>query len=980
MNLSILWVIVFGCGQEQIIEKIENLPPQILITSHTTESMIIEGFDTEFRASVSDDDNEFSDLLVRWSNVGTVVCDWTPVSVQGESFCPFALTPSTSQVIAEVKDPQGAAGVSEINPTVRSNLPPTTSILSPSDGNVYYGNDLVEFHMTIDDAEENPSELEVNIESTVDGTLFTGSPDSTGAFMESRYLSPGQHVLSITITDSGGANISRSMSILVKPDNESPTCQFVSPAPDTNVLGGSAIDFILQVDDVNIPNETVDVKLISSIDGFLPIPSPDANGQILYTMPNFTLGRHSMTLSAFDERGLECSVSQLLVIDSVPVVSIQQPQDGDVFSIGDIIEFQGRVLDYEDLEHEMTLGWSSNVDGAMHDDSVNAQGRQQFFYDQLSVGPHIITASSTDSGFHTSAADITIRINTPPTATQISFTPDPLYSDQDLQTIPYGATDVDGDTILYTFEWFKNGVLQPYNTDTIPANQLFVNDEWSVNITTDDGYDTGSSSSNSIIVSNTAPTFSAPISLSATEVEVGDSSICSASAEDLDDGPLTTTVEWLYNGNVVSSTGLFTIPITASVGDVYQCTITATDANGESISDTTNATVMNTAPIVQSPFIVSSDGNYFVSSQLTCSTSVVDPNETLTPTYQWIVSGSVLDTGQTIDLSSFTILPGAAVTCQATVEDSEGETDTATMDVTLCSFSTCDESVHVGNGIGIDMILIHNGSFVMGSSPGEAGRNGDENQFPSTLTNDYYMSTTEISQGMYEMLMGDIWTAGQSTLSGEGALHPVAYLSWHMAADYTNALTQHYNQMNSASLSNCYSCIDSGTSSASCITLGNPYQCSGFRLPTEVEWEYAARAGTTSTWWTDTGGGNLDLSNIDTCTIGWTLDDGSALGDYAWYCARNIVDASKEIGQNLPNGNDLYDMHGNVWEWCHDGYSTIYPINATTNYVQVSPGNGRVLRGGSWQDEPQDLRIGNRHSQPPLYRMPTVGLRIVRGN
>ena len=85
-----------------------------------------------------------------------------------------------------------------------------------------------------------------------------------------------------------------------------------------------------------------------------------------------------------------------------------------------------------------------------------------------------------------------------------------------------------------------------------------------------------------------------------------------------------------------------------------------------------------------------------------------------------------------------------------------------------------------------------------------------------------------------------------------------------------------------------------------------------------------------------------------------------------WYCARNIVDSSKEIGQNPPTETDLYDMHGNVWEWCHDGYSTVYPINSTTNYVQVSPGNGRVLRGGSWQDEPQDLA----HRQSPLSTTP----------
>jgi formylglycine-generating enzyme required for sulfatase activity len=199
-----------------------------------------------------------------------------------------------------------------------------------------------------------------------------------------------------------------------------------------------------------------------------------------------------------------------------------------------------------------------------------------------------------------------------------------------------------------------------------------------------------------------------------------------------------------------------------------------------------------------------------------------------------------------------------------------------------------------------------------------------------------------------------------------------------MAADYANYITVMYNQTFGTSLNQCYRCTSSGSTSADCITLSNPYQCDGFRLPTEVEWEYAARSGSTSTYWTSTGGGNLLPANVDSCSIGWTLDDGSSLGDYAWYCARNIVDETKEVAQNLPNDFELYDMHGNVWEWCHDGYFNLYPVNASTNYVYLSSGSGRLLRGGAWSSEPSDVRVANRHFMPQFYRLPTIGIRLVR--
>ena len=265
------------------------------------------------------------------------------------------------------------------------------------------------------------------------------------------------------------------------------------------------MDFTLETTDVNIPNETLDVELRSSIDGLIPTTNPDGNGNIYLSLDSLSLGRHSLTFTAEDEAGLSCSTSQLLVIDSTPTVTIQQPLDGSVFSIGEIVEFQGRVLDLEDLEHEMTLEWHSDVDGMLHTDLANSQGRQIFFTSDLTVGPHNITLSSTDSGGHTDTHAIQVRINTPPTSPVVSFQSNPIYGQNELIATPNGSIDIDGDVIVYTYEWFRNGTLTSYNSDTDPSWTVLAGDTWTARITPDDGYDVGTPGEDSITIQNNLP-------------------------------------------------------------------------------------------------------------------------------------------------------------------------------------------------------------------------------------------------------------------------------------------------------------------------------------------------------------------------------------------------------------------------------------------------------------------------------------------
>ena len=140
-----------------------------------------------------------------------------------------------------------------------------------------------------------------------------------------------------------------------------------------------------------------------------------------------------------------------------------------------------------------------------------------------------------------------------------------------------------------------------------------------------------------------------------------------------------------------------------------------------------------------------------------------------------------------------------------------------------------------------------------------------------------------------------------------------------MAADFANALTQRHNSLNGTTLQECYSCTDSGVYIVECIETISPYDCTGYSLPTEAEWEYAARSGTTEDFWTPAGGGNPNLPGCDGTE---TIEDGSAnpplVADYAWYCANTSQTTTREVGLKLPNDFDLYDMHGNVYEWTAD--------------------------------------------------------------
>ena len=136
------------------------------------------------------------------------------------------------------------------------------------------------------------------------------------------------------------------------------------------------------------------------------------------------------------------------------------------------------------------------------------------------------------------------------------------------------------------------------------------------------------------------------------------------------------------------------------------------------------------------------------------------------------------------------------------------------------------------------------------------------------------------------------------------------------------------------------------------------FNSNGYRLPTEAEWEYAAKGGQNSRGYKYSGGNNI--------------------GEVAWYIS-NSGGKTHPVGQKNPNELGLYDMSGNVWEWCNDLYGSVYYKNSPSNNPKgPSSGRGRVLRGGSWYSNPDGARTANRGNYSPGGSGSNYGFRFVR--
>jgi len=236
--------------------------------------------------------------------------------------------------------------------------------------------------------------------------------------------------------------------------------------------------------------------------------------------------------------------------------------------------------------------------------------------------------------------------------------------------------------------------------------------------------------------------------------------------------------------------------------------------------------------------------------------------------------------------------------------------------------------IDLGKGVNLEMVYIPAGTFLMGAAPNEVGADSSEYLQHQVTLKSFYMGKYPVTQAQWQAIMGN----NPSYFKGEK--RPVENVSWERAKDFCDRLSQHTGQT--------------------------------FRLPSEAEWEYACRAGTTTPFYF---GGTItpDLVNYS--------------GDYPYGDAPKgkYRQEITPVGSFPPNAFGLYDMHGNVWEWCEDVWHEDYKGAPTDGSAWETGGdhNYRLLRGGSWINSAVWCRAAPRDKLTPDYRYYTVGLRVV---
>jgi len=275
----------------------------------------------------------------------------------------------------------------------------------------------------------------------------------------------------------------------------------------------------------------------------------------------------------------------------------------------------------------------------------------------------------------------------------------------------------------------------------------------------------------------------------------------------------------------------------------------------------------------------------------------------------------------------------------------------------------------ITNSIGMKLVLIPAGEFMMGSPEGEEGRNADEQQHRVRITKPFYLGVHEVTLGQFMKFYHQANYKTEAERDGKGGFgHTDDGKEWKISPEFVAWNTGFPQTMDHPAVN-----VSWNDAVAFCQWLSRK-EGKTYRLPTEAEWEYACRAGTTTRYYVgDDTEALVRVGNVADATAKAKFSDWKTVSSNDGYVF------TAPVGRFQPNAFGLYDLHGNVWEWCSDWYgSGYYEESPADDPTGPRSGEFRVMRGGSGWFDPRTTGSAIRYHGAPAYRGYHIGFRVAR--
>ncbi len=614
------------------------------------------------------DDLDGPDALVgTWESDVDGVLDAGPLDDLNQLTTSVRLRPGPHTLTLSVEDSAGHLGTDAVSITVfETNTEPLCAILSPASNSAIEPGGLASFDVSVDDPEQGPAGLPFVLLSNLDGELASLTADATGlATIALDTLSEGTHAITLETTDGPGLYCSDTITFSV---GTPPELTRETPRNGALFNEGEAVGFSGTVTDIPSAPDDLDFTWVSDLDGPFSTEGADSEGEFAFEVTDLSAGTHVITVTVTDRDGMYVNESFEVNINDLPgapTVGIEPDPAGTEDDLYATI-----LVDSTDAEsHPVTYTYAWAVDGTPSSASTTATLPAS----ATTRGETWTVSVTPDDGYGTGdigTASLTIR-NTPPVLSNATLSPGAPVEGDTLSCTPGTSSDVDGDSVLYSYAWTVGGSTIFASTNTLDDSYWSKGDVVACIVTPNDGFADGAAvSSSTVTIGNTAPEV-ASVSISPTTPGVTDTLTCSYTGfSDVDGDADASTFTWTVGGTIVGSSS--TLSGAFVKGDSVICTVTPSDGTDSGSPVAASVTVQNTEPSITAVSI--SPASPQVEDTLTCSyTGFSDPDgDADASTFTWTVDGLSAGTGSTLSGAFF---KGDTVQCAVTPSDG---TDTGT--------------------------------------------------------------------------------------------------------------------------------------------------------------------------------------------------------------------------------------------------------------------------------------------------------------